>query len=206
MARSSSERGRRLCFTNNHYMNTRSLRASTALAALVLFLSACDSSEPQIIELDPLYPRAVDSTAYTVTPSGLKYFDFAVGDGSTARDASRVVFHFVVWLTDSTLIDTSVFDGRVLQVTIGEGVAIAGLEEGLLGTQPGTDRQLVIPSDLAYGSEGQPGAGIPGGATLIMELGILDVVSPILPADVGESVGQSGAHVSARPAEARPSR
>lgn len=167
-------------------MKTRSTLVLTAGAAIMLMLSACDSTEPQIIQLDPLYPRAVDSTSYTVTSSGLKFYDFAAGDGSTAREASLVRFHFVVWLTDSTLIDTSVFDGRALQVTIGEGAAIAGLEEGLLGTQPGTDRQLVIPSSLAYGTEGLPEAGIPGGATLIMELGILDVVSPILPADVGE--------------------
>ncbi len=182
-------------------MKTRFALLFAACAAVLFTLSACDSAEPQIIEIDPLYPRAVDSTAYTVTPSGLKFFDFAVGDGSTAREGSVVVFHFVVWLTDSTLIDTSVFNGRVLQVTVGDSAAIAGLEEGLIGTQPGTDRQLVIPSALAYGAEGRPAAGIPGGATLIMELGIVDVVSPILPADVADA--EVGAPSTTRVPETR---
>ena len=43
-----------------------------------------------------------------------------------------------------------------LSVTVGAGQVIPGFDEGLVGLRLGGRRQLTIPSDLAYGEQGQP--------------------------------------------------
>lgn len=43
--------------------------------------------------------------------------------------------------------------------------------------QEGSKSRLVIPSELGYGAQGQPQAGIPGGATLVFEVELIQVLS-----------------------------
>jgi len=43
--------------------------------------------------------------------------------------------------------------------------------------QEGSKARLVVPSNLGYGPEGQPQAGIPGNAILIFEVELLKVMS-----------------------------
>ena len=47
----------------------------------------------------------------------------------------------------------SVSGGR-MSLAIGRGLVIRGFDEGLLGVQEGTRRQIDIPSELAYGDQG----------------------------------------------------
>jgi FKBP-type peptidyl-prolyl cis-trans isomerase FkpA len=46
--------------------------------------------------------------------------------------------------------------------------------EGVQKMKVGGKSSLICPSDLAYGDGGRP--GIPGGATLIFEIELLDIV------------------------------
>ena len=56
--------------------------------------------------------------------------------------------------------------------TIGAGRVIAGWDQGLIGKTVGSQVLLVVPSDLGYGYSGN--GSIPGGATLIFVVDILD--------------------------------
>lgn len=64
---------------------------------------------------------------------------------------------------------------------IGKGNVIQGWEKGLIGMCIGEIRKLTVPSDLAYGDEGTGmgmGLDIPGGATLVFEVELLNIEEP----------------------------
>jgi FKBP-type peptidyl-prolyl cis-trans isomerase len=109
------------------------------------------------------------------TPSGLIYWDIRMGTGEAAKEASRVRVHYTGWLTSGKKFDSSVDAGKPFDFVIGNGEVIKGWEEGVAGMKVGGKRQLRIPPDLAYGSEGTPGGPIPPNATLIFDVQLLGV-------------------------------
>ena len=137
------------------------------------FVTGCDSGEdPETIEL-PL-PLEIAEEDYTVTESGLKYYDIAIGDTTfpVAIDGQDVVVHYNGWFEDGRMFDSSIFfSGQPFAFRLGAGEVIEGWDEGLLGMYPGGERQLVIPPDLAYDSLGT--ANIPPNSTLIFEVNYL---------------------------------
>ena len=52
---------------------------------------------------------------------------------------------------------------------------IQGWSEGLVGMKEGGRRTLVIPADMAYGSNPPPGSGIAPGATLVFTVDLVSV-------------------------------
>lgn len=124
----------------------------------------------------PANPTAVDEADYTTTESGLQYYDFTVGDGASPQAGQTVVVHYTGWLLDGgTKFDSSLDRGQAFPFTIGVGQVIPGWDEGVMSMQVGGKRQLVIPSDLAYGPGGAGGGVIPPNATLVFEVELLDV-------------------------------
>ena len=73
-----------------------------------------------------------------------------------------------MWLLDGTLVEDT-GDGDPRAFVPGEGAVIPALEEGATGMKPGGLRRLIVPSDQAYGPEGN-GGRIPPYATLIVDL------------------------------------
>ncbi len=108
-------------------------------------------------------------------PSGLVYWDIRVGNGEVAKEGSRVRVHYTGWLTNGKKFDSSVDAGKPFDFTIGNGEVIKGWEEGVAGMRVGGKRQLRIPSDLAYGTDGTPDGTIPPNATLIFDVQLLGV-------------------------------
>lgn len=109
------------------------------------------------------------------TPSGLTYWDLRVGNGDTAKEGNRVRVHYTGWLTSGKKFDSSVDAGQPFTFTIGNGEVIKGWEEGVAGMRVGGKRQLRIPPDLAYGTDGTPDGSIPPNATLIFDVQLLGV-------------------------------
>lgn len=108
------------------------------------------------------------SLPLTTNADGLKYADISIGCGHGASRGSQVSLQYTGWLSTGNEFDTSRLPNRVpLTFRIGGQQIIPGLEEGALGMKVGGKRRLVIPPELAFGSQGRPPV-IPPDATIYM--------------------------------------
>lgn len=108
------------------------------------------------------------------TASGLQYQDITVGNGQEAKTGDVVSVHYVGYLEDGTKFDSSRDRNQPYEVTVGAGGVITGWDEGLVGMRVGGIRKLVIPPNLAYGSQGVADV-IPPDATLTFEIELLSI-------------------------------
>ncbi|EXB84489.1 FK506-binding protein 2 [Morus notabilis] len=92
-----------------------------------------------------------------------------------AHKGDRVKVHYRGTLTDGTVFDSSYDRNDPIQFELGTGQVIKGWDQGLLGMCAGEKRKLKIPAKLGYGEQGSPPT-IPGGATLIFETELVEVV------------------------------
>ena len=105
--------------------------------------------------------------------------DLKVGTGTEATAGKRLTVNYTGWLYNSTAtsnkgtqFDTSV--GKTpYTFTLGAGQVIKGWDQGMVGMRVGGQRRLVIPPDLAYGS--QANGSIPANATLVFEVELITV-------------------------------
>ncbi|CAM1348902.1 peptidylprolyl isomerase [Tenacibaculum crassostreae] len=118
----------------------------------------------------------LDSVAagYDETPSGLRYKILQNGDGKQATKGAMVSVHYKGQLLDGTVFDSSYKRKQPIDFAIGVGQVIAGWDEGIQLLKVGDKARLVIPSNLAYGSQGAGGV-IPPNATLIFDVELMNV-------------------------------
>lgn len=100
--------------------------------------------------------------------------DLKIGTGADARAGANVTVHYVGTLTDGKKFDSSRDRGEGFSFRLGAGQVIKGWDQGVAGMKVGGLRKLTIPSHLAYGDRGFPGA-IPPRATLVFEVELLNV-------------------------------
>lgn len=111
-------------------------------------------------------------TTYNTTSSGLKYVVMKGGDGNSPAATDNVTVHYTGRLTDGTIFDSSVERGEPATFPLNR--VIAGWTEGLQLMKEGGVTVFYIPSALAYGEQGAPGA-IPPNADLIFEVELIKV-------------------------------
>lgn len=100
--------------------------------------------------------------------------DEVEGTGAEVQPGDTVTAHYVgVQAADGVEFDSSWSRGSPTQFPL-NGV-IQGWSEGLVGMQEGGRRTLVIPADMAYGSNPPPGSGIAPGATLVFTVDLVSV-------------------------------
>ena len=116
---------------------------------------------------------SIEVPADAVEPTELVVQQLIQGDGAAIEVGSTVTFHYSGWLWDGTSFDSSWANGAPFTTQVGVGGLITGWDTGLIGQQVGSQVLLVIPSDQGYGPDGT--GTIPGGATLIFVVDVLDV-------------------------------
>lgn len=154
-------------------MRTRNLFAPLLT---VLALAACDDTPSDLGECTPVVeqPTVVETRGDTVvTSSGLRYIVQQPGTGTTAGPCTYVSVHYEGFLTNGTKFDSSRDNGAPYRFELAGGTLITGFEQGVLGMRVGETRQLIIPSELAYGAGGR--GPVPPNATLIFDIELLEV-------------------------------
>jgi FKBP-type peptidyl-prolyl cis-trans isomerase FklB len=107
-------------------------------------------------------------------PSGLQYEIIAKGTGPIPKATDTVKANYIGSLIDGKEFDNSYKRGEPITIPV-TGV-IPGWVEALQLMPVGSKWKLYIPSELGYGDRGAGGA-IPGGAALVFEIELLDIVN-----------------------------
>lgn len=105
------------------------------------------------------------------TASGLQYMVLKEGTGAKPGPTDQVTVEYTGKLIDGTVFDTS--EGRG-PATFGLNQVIAGWTEGLQLMSEGAEYRLFVPSELAYGTQGQ--GNIAPNSTLIFDVKLIKVL------------------------------
>jgi len=122
-------------------------------------------TEKQVKELSNKYYS--DFNKYTLIPSPFKSEDIKEvskkdlknGDGLEIKKDTKYSAYYIGWNPKGVVFDQSISDKSLKAPIAGEGL-IPGWTEGVIGMKFGGVREITIPSDKAYGSNGR-GEDIP---------------------------------------------
>ncbi|HEY3452621.1 MAG TPA: FKBP-type peptidyl-prolyl cis-trans isomerase [Myxococcales bacterium] len=111
-------------------------------------------------------------------PSGVVYKELKAGTGPSPKATDTVKVHYLGTLIDGTKFDSSYDRNAPAEFPL-NGV-IKCWTEGVQKMKVGGKAKLVCPADTAYGDGGRP--NIPGGATLVFEVELLEIKAGAAPA------------------------
>lgn len=150
--------------------------AAESFNAIEAFRTFEGEREKRIEEAKAKMDAELDKLAagFEKTDSGLRYQIIQKGDGEQATQGKNISVHYKGQLTDGTVFDSSYDRKQPIDFAVGVGQVIKGWDEGLQLMRVGDKARLVIPSHLAYGSQGAGGV-IPPDATLIFDVELMSV-------------------------------
>ncbi len=99
--------------------------------------------------------------------------DILVGTGEEVKMGDTVLVHYAGTLQSGEEFDNSKKRGEAFTFKVGQGMVIAGWEQGILGMKVGGQRILVIPPELGYGERGI--GPIPPNSTLVFSIELLEI-------------------------------
>jgi FKBP-type peptidyl-prolyl cis-trans isomerase len=111
------------------------------------------------------------------TPTGLRYVILKEGTGNPPKVGDNIRVLYKGMLIDGTVFDEETNARVGMTFRLGRGLVIEGWDQGLKLVKPGGKILLIVPPSLAYGTRGDP-PKIPGNATLVFEVELLDVNRP----------------------------
>jgi len=109
-----------------------------------------------------------------ILPSGLKYIMLNKGNGASVAYGRKVKVHYIGYLEDGKVFDSSVDRGKPIVFEAGAGKVIKGWDEALMKMKKNDRARLIIPPSLGYGDR-QMGP-IPANSTLIFDIEVLDIM------------------------------
>lgn len=131
------------------------------------------SQKPQSLKNLDTTPSQL-SIIPTQSMQKLEITDLVVGMGAEAKKGDIVEMNYVGTLENGTKFDSSYDRKLTFETQIGVGQVIKGWDEGVPGMKVGGKRKLIIPADMAYGSQGA-GDVIPPNSTLIFEVELVSI-------------------------------
>jgi len=116
------------------------------------------------------------SKGFKITKSGLRYQIINEGSGISPEKNNTVCVHYKGQLIDGTVFDSSYKRNQPIEFKLGVGQVISGWDEGIALLKVGDKARFVIPSYLAYGSQGAGGV-IPPNANLIFDVELMKIIN-----------------------------
>jgi len=108
-------------------------------------------------------------------PSKLETKELIAGTGTEAKDGDTVTVNYVgVLYKNGKEFDASWKRHEPFSFALGKGQVIKGWDQGVVGMKVGGRRELIIPSELAYGKTGSPPT-IPANSPLVFVVDLLGV-------------------------------
>lgn len=119
--------------------------------------------------------NAAKESGASQLPSGLVKKTLRPGTGASPTETDTVKVNYEGRLVDGTVFDSSYKRNQPATFPL-KGV-VKCWTEGLQTMKIGEKAQLTCPSEIAYGDQGRPPT-IPGGATLIFDVELLEITKP----------------------------
>jgi FKBP-type peptidyl-prolyl cis-trans isomerase len=113
------------------------------------------------------------------TPSGMVFIPMKEGTGASPKATDKVKVNYEGKLTSGSVFDSSYKRGQPAEFPLNQ--VIPCWTEGVQKLKVGGKARLVCPPDIAYGAQGRPPV-IPGNATLVFEVELLEIAPPAAPA------------------------
>lgn len=137
------------------------------------------SKKPPSIPLPENPPKQIDVQkvrAESAKVTALKIEDVKVGSGPVVENGKYVSVHYVGFLPDGYVFDTSYKNDLqpfTFQYDPAQPPVIDGWMQALKGMRVGGHRKVTIPASLAYGDSPPPGSPIPPGSALTFDILLL---------------------------------
>lgn len=145
------------------------------LVILGFILGRSKTVAPTTEKTEPVKTEAVNNNSTNEKkPMGLEIKTTQEGIGDRAiKKGDHIFVHYTGKLTNGTVFDSSVTRGVPFDFTIGQGMVIAGWEQGFIGAKVGEKRTLTIPAEMGYGSRDM--GSIPANSALIFDVEVISI-------------------------------
>jgi len=157
------------------------------LAVLALALTGCG---PDVVERPSASTGEPEVQEGPITTeSGLVYEVIEPGEGPAPEPGNIVSIHYTAALEDGTEIDNSYDSGQPASFILGQGMVIAGWDEGIALMHEGEKAKLIVPPELALGEQASADGLIPANSTLVFEVELVSIQegAPSAPTTVEEA-------------------
>uniref|UniRef100_F7HEF9 peptidylprolyl isomerase n=1 Tax=Macaca mulatta TaxID=9544 RepID=F7HEF9_MACMU len=153
-------------------------------------------NERRFVKIPPKLAYGSEGVSGVIPPNSVLHFDVLLMDIWNSEDQVQIhtyfkppscprtiqVSDFVRYHYNGTFLDGTLFDSshnrmKTYDTYVGIGWLIPGMDKGLLGMCVGEKRIITIPPFLAYGEDGD-GKDIPGQASLVFDVALLDLHNP----------------------------
>lgn len=144
---------------------------------------ALASSEASLAEGKKFLEENAKKEGVKVTDSGIQYVVLTEAEGEKPAATDTVKVHYKGTFLNGDTFDSSYDRGEPAVFPLNR--VISGWTEGVQLMSVGSKYKFTIPSDLAYGPNGNP-PRIPGNSVLEFEIELLEIQKPEVAAQVGD--------------------
>jgi FKBP-type peptidyl-prolyl cis-trans isomerase len=143
--------------------------------SIVVLLVSCDPAKKyEKAEKDAInnYLNVNSNLNFVQQPSGLYYLETLAGTGRQPVALDTVYVIYTGKFLNGSIFDTNV-GGNQLIFAIGRGEMLSGFEEGVMLMKEGGKATILLPSSIAYGTQGY--YTIPGYTALLYDIELVKV-------------------------------